>query len=193
MLKGKTIDHVAAFSPYTGAWAMQHLLKPVEDEINPVIGPGSASIRPATTFTPSVRDEEPGVSFIWKTRKKPRPRPRPRISRSFKGTGCTFSALSTASGPRAWQSTCSRRAAAQVEKRQHPLSSDQTDFLINGRSPLAGHGSTALDFNPRACATASQDRWPLRVSRSSYQPVSAQTGAGPGAPRTGSPSMLDRS
>ena len=42
ILKGKTIDHVAAFSMYTGEWSKQHLLKPVEDEINPVIGPGCA-------------------------------------------------------------------------------------------------------------------------------------------------------
>ena len=29
MIKGKSIDHVAAFSPYTGNWSMQHLLKPI--------------------------------------------------------------------------------------------------------------------------------------------------------------------
>jgi hypothetical protein len=38
-IKGKSIDHVAAFN---GGWAVQHLLKPVEGEMNPAVGPGSA-------------------------------------------------------------------------------------------------------------------------------------------------------
>src|SRR5579883_1979215 len=38
-IKGKSIDHVAVFNR---GWAVQHLLKPVEGEINPVVGPGSA-------------------------------------------------------------------------------------------------------------------------------------------------------
>ena len=50
MIKGKTIDHVAAFSPYTGEWSMQHLLKPVEEEINPVVGPGSALYQAGNDF-----------------------------------------------------------------------------------------------------------------------------------------------
>jgi RNA polymerase sigma factor (sigma-70 family) len=37
--KGKSIDHLAAFSQFTGEWSKQHLLKPVEGEINPIIGP----------------------------------------------------------------------------------------------------------------------------------------------------------
>ena len=44
MIRGKTIDHVAAFSPYTGSWSTQHLLKPIEGEINPAIGPGCAAL-----------------------------------------------------------------------------------------------------------------------------------------------------
>jgi hypothetical protein len=39
MLKGKAIDHVAAFSMYTGTWSRQHLLKPVEGKISPIVGP----------------------------------------------------------------------------------------------------------------------------------------------------------
>ena len=50
MIKGKTIDHVAAFSPYTGEWSRQHLLKPVEEEINPEVGPGSALYQAGNDF-----------------------------------------------------------------------------------------------------------------------------------------------
>jgi RNA polymerase sigma factor (sigma-70 family) len=50
MIKGKTIDHVAAFSPYTGEWSRQHLLKPVEDEIYPVVGPGAALYQAGNDF-----------------------------------------------------------------------------------------------------------------------------------------------
>ncbi|MGP0069108.1 MAG: hypothetical protein ACLQGP_36595 [Isosphaeraceae bacterium] len=35
-LKGKSIDHVAAFNTHNGEWSQQHLLLPVEDEIHPV-------------------------------------------------------------------------------------------------------------------------------------------------------------
>ena len=34
-LKGKSIDHVAAFSKSRGTWSKQHLLKPVEGEMRP--------------------------------------------------------------------------------------------------------------------------------------------------------------
>ncbi len=50
MIKGKTIDHVAAFSPFTGTWSVQHLLKPVEGQINPVVGPGSALYQAGNDF-----------------------------------------------------------------------------------------------------------------------------------------------
>ena len=50
MIKGKTIDHVAAFSPYTGNWSRQHLLTPVEEEINPLVGPGSALYQAGNDF-----------------------------------------------------------------------------------------------------------------------------------------------
>jgi hypothetical protein len=42
ILKGKSIDQVAAFSRYTGKWSIQRLLKPAEDGINPRVGPGAA-------------------------------------------------------------------------------------------------------------------------------------------------------
>jgi hypothetical protein len=50
MIKGKKIDQVAAFSPYTGAWSTQHLLEPVEEQINPVVGPGSALYQAGKDF-----------------------------------------------------------------------------------------------------------------------------------------------
>jgi RNA polymerase sigma factor (sigma-70 family) len=46
-IRGKLIDHVAAFN---GGWAVQHLLKPVEGEINPVVGPGCALYQAAHDF-----------------------------------------------------------------------------------------------------------------------------------------------
>ena len=50
MIKGRTIDHVAAFSPYTGEWSKQHLLKPIDEIINPVVGPGSALYQAGKDF-----------------------------------------------------------------------------------------------------------------------------------------------
>jgi RNA polymerase sigma factor (sigma-70 family) len=50
MIKGKSIEHVAAFSPYTGNWSMQHLLKPIEGEINPVVGQGCALYQAGNDF-----------------------------------------------------------------------------------------------------------------------------------------------
>jgi RNA polymerase sigma factor (sigma-70 family) len=50
MIKGKTIDHVAAFSPYSGSWSTQHLLKPIADEINPVVGQGCALYQAGNDF-----------------------------------------------------------------------------------------------------------------------------------------------
>ena len=41
-LKGKAIDHVAAFSRYTGKWSIQHLLRPAEERISPYLLPGGA-------------------------------------------------------------------------------------------------------------------------------------------------------
>jgi RNA polymerase sigma factor (sigma-70 family) len=41
-IKRKSIDHVAAFSAYTGEWAWQHLGKPVADEIHPIVSAGCA-------------------------------------------------------------------------------------------------------------------------------------------------------
>jgi hypothetical protein len=49
-LKGKSIDHVAAFSAYTGEWRTQDLLKPAEEQISPVIGPGSALYQVGNDF-----------------------------------------------------------------------------------------------------------------------------------------------
>ena len=42
MMKGTKIDHVAAFSMYTGEWSPQHLLKPVAGQITPMVVPGCA-------------------------------------------------------------------------------------------------------------------------------------------------------
>jgi RNA polymerase sigma factor (sigma-70 family) len=50
MIKGKTIGHVAAFSPYSGDWTKQQLLKPIADEINPVVGPGCALYQAGNDF-----------------------------------------------------------------------------------------------------------------------------------------------
>ncbi len=50
VMKGKAIDHVAAFSMYTGEWSPQHLLKPVEGEISPIIGPGCALYQAGNDF-----------------------------------------------------------------------------------------------------------------------------------------------
>jgi RNA polymerase sigma factor (sigma-70 family) len=50
IIKGKTIDQIAAFSAYTGVWAVQGLLKPVEGQIIPLIGPGSALYQAGNDF-----------------------------------------------------------------------------------------------------------------------------------------------
>jgi hypothetical protein len=50
MIKGKTIDQIAAFSAHTGKWAVQRLLKPVEGVLNPLIGPGSALYQAGNDF-----------------------------------------------------------------------------------------------------------------------------------------------
>ncbi len=42
VLKGRTIDQVAAFSRQTGEWKVQRLLKPAEDELAPYLSPGGA-------------------------------------------------------------------------------------------------------------------------------------------------------
>jgi RNA polymerase sigma factor (sigma-70 family) len=49
-IKGKKIDQVAAFSPYTGAWSKQNLLQPVKEEISPLVGPGSALYQAGKDF-----------------------------------------------------------------------------------------------------------------------------------------------
>jgi hypothetical protein len=49
-LKGKAIDHVAAFSKSRGEWSKQHLLKPAEGELMPVIGPGCALYQVGNDF-----------------------------------------------------------------------------------------------------------------------------------------------
>ena len=91
MIRGKTIDHVAAFSPYTGSWSTQHLLKPIEGEINPAIGPGCALYQAGNDFYAFTRGKEPGESSIWKGTKKPGPRFPPLLSKSCKETGCMSS------------------------------------------------------------------------------------------------------
>lgn len=40
--KGKQIDQIAAFSRYTGVWAVQKLAKPAEEEITPYLAPEGA-------------------------------------------------------------------------------------------------------------------------------------------------------
>ncbi|MHB1557531.1 MAG: RNA polymerase sigma factor [Isosphaeraceae bacterium] len=40
--KGKRIDQVAAFSRYTGVWAVQKLNRPAEEELTPYLAPGGA-------------------------------------------------------------------------------------------------------------------------------------------------------
>ena len=50
VIKGKTIDHIAAFSASSGKWSKQHLLTPVEDEIHPAIGPGCALYQSENDF-----------------------------------------------------------------------------------------------------------------------------------------------
>ena len=42
VVKGETITEIAAFSATTGEWATQRLLKPVKEQISPVVGPGCA-------------------------------------------------------------------------------------------------------------------------------------------------------
>jgi RNA polymerase sigma factor (sigma-70 family) len=49
-VKGKQIDRVAAFSPYTGDWVGQNLLKPVSDEITPLVGLGWALYQAGNDF-----------------------------------------------------------------------------------------------------------------------------------------------
>ncbi len=50
MIKGKTIPSVAAFSPYLGRWFEQKLRQPVDEEINPAIGPGWALYQAGNDF-----------------------------------------------------------------------------------------------------------------------------------------------
>ncbi len=50
LLKGKTIDEVAAFSSYTGEWSTQRLLKPAEEQMFPVLGPGAALYQAGNDF-----------------------------------------------------------------------------------------------------------------------------------------------
>ncbi len=50
MIKGKSIDRIAAFSPFSGNWAGQTLLKPVQDELNPAIGPEWALYQAGNDF-----------------------------------------------------------------------------------------------------------------------------------------------
>jgi RNA polymerase sigma factor (sigma-70 family) len=47
---GKTIDQVAAFSPFTGNWVAQMLREPVKDGINPVVGPEWALYQAGNDF-----------------------------------------------------------------------------------------------------------------------------------------------
>ncbi len=49
-LQGTAIDHVAAFSKYTGQWSEQPLLKPVDGVIQPIVGPGSALYQAGNDF-----------------------------------------------------------------------------------------------------------------------------------------------
>jgi hypothetical protein len=49
-IKGKTIQHIAAVNPAAGNWVGQSLAKPVEDEINPEVGPGWALYQAGKDF-----------------------------------------------------------------------------------------------------------------------------------------------
>jgi len=59
VLRGTEINHVAAFSAFTGEWHMQHLLLPIKtmvggnaviEEISPAIGPGSVLYQAGNDF-----------------------------------------------------------------------------------------------------------------------------------------------
>jgi len=50
MIKGERIDRIAAFSPFSGNWVGQMLLKPAQDELNPYIGPGFALYQVGNDF-----------------------------------------------------------------------------------------------------------------------------------------------
>ncbi len=49
-IKGKRIDSVAVFSPDRTAWMAQSLIRPIEDEINPIVGPGYALYQAGNDF-----------------------------------------------------------------------------------------------------------------------------------------------
>ncbi len=50
VMKGETITEIAAFSATTGEWATQHLLKPVKEQISPVVAPGCALFQEGNNF-----------------------------------------------------------------------------------------------------------------------------------------------
>ena len=50
VMKGETITEIAAFSATTGEWATQRLLKPVKEQISPVVGPGCALFQEGNNF-----------------------------------------------------------------------------------------------------------------------------------------------
>jgi len=50
ILRGKEINHIAAFSAVTGKWHMEHLLRPIKEEITPAIGPGSVLYQAGNDF-----------------------------------------------------------------------------------------------------------------------------------------------
>ncbi len=49
-IKGETITQIAAFSATTGEWATQRLLKPVKEQISPVVAPGCALFQEGNNF-----------------------------------------------------------------------------------------------------------------------------------------------
>ncbi len=50
LMKGESINEVAAFSPRTGEWASRRLLKPINEQICPIIGPGEALYQEGNNF-----------------------------------------------------------------------------------------------------------------------------------------------
>ena len=54
-IQGKTIDQVAAFNAESGVWIKQRLLRPVEEEINPVVYGGTVLYQAGNDFYGATR------------------------------------------------------------------------------------------------------------------------------------------
>jgi RNA polymerase sigma factor (sigma-70 family) len=49
-MKGETITEIAAFSAASGEWTTQRLLKPIKEQLSPVVGPGCALYQEGNSF-----------------------------------------------------------------------------------------------------------------------------------------------